>query len=109
MDTNTGLTEDTLAAEIEGIQHEGLMATVKHFALNNSEFDRRNLSSDIDERTLREIYLVPFELAFAIEFPGPYTLADLDKLLSRGIEQWKAFEPLSKEELAELIQIPPRN
>jgi hypothetical protein len=41
--------------------------------------------------------LVPFEFAFAIDFPGPYTLADLDKLLSRGIEQWKAFEPLSKE------------
>jgi hypothetical protein len=41
--------------------------------------------------------LVPFEFAMAIDFPGPYTLADLDKLLSRGIEQWKAFEPLSKE------------
>ncbi len=41
--------------------------------------------------------LVPFEFAIVIDFPGPYTLADLDKLLSRGIEQWKAFEPLSKE------------
>jgi hypothetical protein len=41
--------------------------------------------------------LVPFEFAIAIDFPGPYTLADLDKLLATGIEQWKAFEPLSKE------------
>lgn len=41
--------------------------------------------------------LMPFEVAFAIDLPGPYTSADLDKLLSRGIEEWKAFEPLSKE------------
>jgi hypothetical protein len=41
--------------------------------------------------------LVPFEFAIAIDFPGPFTLADLDKLLSRGIEQWKDFEQLSKE------------
>src|SRR5271165_152990 len=39
---------------------------------------------------------VPFEFAFAFELPGPFTLADLDKLLATGIEQWKDFEPLSK-------------
>jgi beta-glucosidase len=48
---------------IEGVQSQGVVATVKHFAANNSEFDRRNLSSDIDERTLREIYLPAFEAA----------------------------------------------
>src|SRR5262249_26102771 len=41
--------------------------------------------------------LVSFEFAIAIDFPGPYTVADLEKLLSKGIEQWKAFEPLPKE------------
>jgi hypothetical protein len=41
--------------------------------------------------------LVPFEFAFALDFPGPFTLADLEKLLARGIEQWKDFEPLSKD------------
>jgi hypothetical protein len=40
--------------------------------------------------------LVPFEFAIALDFPGPYTLADLDKLLATGIEQWKGFEQLSK-------------
>jgi beta-glucosidase len=48
---------------IEGVQSEGVVATVKHYALNNEEFNRHNASSDIDERTLREIYLPAFEAA----------------------------------------------
>ena len=50
-------------ADIEGIQSQGVIATVKHFAGNNQEWDRHNVSSDIDERTLREIYLPTFEYA----------------------------------------------
>src|SRR5216684_1906382 len=46
---------------IEGIQGQQVIATAKHFAGNNQEFDRYNVSSDIDERTLREIYLAAFE------------------------------------------------
>jgi beta-glucosidase len=46
---------------IEGIQDRGVIATAKHFAANNQEFDRNNVSSDVDERTLREIYLPAFE------------------------------------------------
>ena len=42
-------------AVIEGIQGQHVIATAKHFAGNNSEFARMTLSSDIDERTLREI------------------------------------------------------
>jgi beta-glucosidase len=48
---------------IEGVQSEGVIATVKHYALNNQEYDRHNVSSDADERTLREIYLPAFEAA----------------------------------------------
>jgi len=48
---------------IEGVQSRGVVATVKHFALNNQEFDRHNVSADVDERTLREIYLPAFEAA----------------------------------------------
>ncbi len=50
-------------ADIEGIQGQGVIATVKHFAGNNQEWDRHHVSSDIDERTLREIYLPTFEYA----------------------------------------------
>jgi beta-glucosidase len=47
--------------EIKGMQEQRVIATAKHFAGNNSEFARMTLSSDIDERTLREIYLPAFE------------------------------------------------
>lgn len=46
---------------IQGIQSQGVAATAKHFAANNQEWDRHNVSSDVDERTLREIYLPAFE------------------------------------------------
>ena len=48
---------------IKGVQSQGVSATVKHFLGNNSEFDRHNTDSIIDERTLREIYLPVFEAA----------------------------------------------
>jgi len=48
---------------IKGVQSQGVSATIKHFLGNNSEFDRHNTDSIIDERTLREIYLPVFEAA----------------------------------------------
>jgi len=46
---------------VEGIQAQSVIATVKHFAANNMEYGRLDHSSDVDERTLREIYLPAFE------------------------------------------------
>ncbi len=48
---------------IRGVQSQGVSATAKHFMANNSEFDRHNTDSIIDERTMREIYLPAFEAA----------------------------------------------
>ncbi len=48
---------------IRGLQQEHVSATVKHFIGNNSEFLRHDTDSVIDERTLREIYMQPFEAA----------------------------------------------
>src|SRR3569833_1451117 len=48
---------------IKGVQSQGVASVVKHFLGNNSEYDRRNLDSVIDERTAREIYLPAFEAA----------------------------------------------
>jgi beta-glucosidase len=48
---------------IEGVQSQGVIATVKHYALNNQEYNRHNVSVDVDERTMREIYLPAFEAA----------------------------------------------
>jgi beta-glucosidase len=53
----------TAVAYIAGVQSQGVSSTVKHFMGNNSEFDRHNSDSIIDERTMREIYLPAFEAA----------------------------------------------
>lgn len=57
------LTARTTVGYIKGLQSQGVSATVKHFMGNNSEFDRHNVDSIIDERTMREIYLPAFEAA----------------------------------------------
>jgi beta-glucosidase len=48
-------------ALVTGIQSRGVGACVKHYAANNQETDRLRVSADVDERTLREIYLPHFE------------------------------------------------
>ena len=63
------LGEDPLLASrigvgyINGVQSQGVSATVKHFLANNSEFDRNRTDSVLDERTMREIYFPAFEAA----------------------------------------------
>jgi beta-glucosidase len=48
---------------IRGMQSEGIIATVKHFAANNQEYERQTIDAHIDERALREIYLPAFRAA----------------------------------------------
>ncbi|WP_210508111.1 glycoside hydrolase family 3 C-terminal domain-containing protein [Naasia sp. SYSU D00057] len=49
------------SAWVRGIQSQGVGASVKHYAANNQETDRMRVSAEVDERTLREIYLPAFE------------------------------------------------
>ncbi len=48
---------------IRGVQEKNIGTSLKHFCCNNIEYARNWISSDVDERTLREIYLRPFEIA----------------------------------------------
>ncbi|HXR66636.1 MAG TPA: glycoside hydrolase family 3 C-terminal domain-containing protein [Ktedonobacteraceae bacterium] len=88
------LTGRMAVAYIQGVQSQGVGATVKHYVCNDSEYQRNSISSEVDERTLRETYLAPFQAAvqegkpwaimasynkingtFASE--NPYTLTDI--------------------------------
>lgn len=55
------LVSQITAANITGIQSQGVIAEAKHFAANNQEINRTTIDANIDERTLREIYLPAFE------------------------------------------------
>ena len=57
------LASETALQYILGMQEQGVIATIKHFALNNSEFDRHGISSVADERTMNEIYFETFRKA----------------------------------------------
>lgn len=57
---------------INGMQSRGVGASLKHFAVNNQEFQRFSISAEVDERTLREIYLPAFEKA--VKQAKPWTV-----------------------------------
>ncbi len=57
------LNSELVVPYIQGVQSQGVSATVKHYAMNNQEYNRHNVDVEIDERTMREIYLPPFEAA----------------------------------------------
>ncbi len=59
------LTSRLGVAYIEGVQSQGIGACAKHFVANDVEYRRMTASSEVDERTLREVYLAPFEAAVA--------------------------------------------
>lgn len=93
------LTGKIAAAYIRGVQSQGVAATIKHFVGNEQETNRKTINSIIDERTLREIYLKPFEIAIRDSSPwalmSSYNLvngihADANKFILQKIlrEEW---------------------
>ncbi|MGZ4814669.1 MAG: beta-glucosidase H [Terriglobales bacterium] len=64
------LAAQTAVGYIEGMQSQGVSATIKHYMGNNSEYLRHDSNSVIDERTMREIYLPTFETAVKVAKVG---------------------------------------
>ena len=62
----------TAVGYINGVQSRGVGTSLKHFAANNYEIERHRASSNVDERTLREVYLAQFELA--VKEAQPWTV-----------------------------------
>ncbi len=87
------------AAYIEGVQAQGVGTSLKHFVANNVETARMWANSDVDERTLNEIYMTPFEIAVREAQPwsvmacynrvqGVYGTQSPDMLTRKLKEEW---------------------
>lgn len=73
------LSGEMTAAYIRGIQHSGVGACLKHFALNNQEYDRPEINVEVDERVMRELYLKSFEIAVKKGKPQAHEDYDRDR------------------------------
>ena len=92
------LASETALNYVEGMQDQGVIATIKHFALNQQEYDRHGVSSNADERTINEIYFATFRKAVEKGHVGAvmtsYNLvngvhaAESDWLINRNLRAW---------------------
>lgn len=69
------------AAYVNGLQSNGVAATIKHFVANDQEHERTAADSVVSERALREIYLYPFMLAQKLAKPFAFMTSYVSLIL----------------------------
>lgn len=92
------LAGELAASLIEGLQSGGVGASLKHYATNNQEYQRFSINAEVDERTLREIYLPAFEKA--VKKAKPWTVMCAYNRLNGvyGSEHYELLVKILKEE-----------
>ena len=91
------LSGEISAAYIRGVEDQGVGTSLKHFALNNQETARTLINVEVDERTLREIYLKPFEIAVKKGKPATVMAAYNKALGTYCSQNKKLFDILRNE------------
>ena len=88
----------TAAAMVRGIQSNHVAASVKHFAANNKEINRKNSDSRVSQRALREIYLKAFEIA--VKTADPWTIMSSYNIINgiRASENKELLEDILRDE-----------
>lgn len=74
------------AAYINGAQSTGVISAIKHFAANDQELERVSINATISERALREIHLLPFQIAIADSHPGA-VMTSYNKVNGESVSQ----------------------
>ena len=92
------LTGKMAAAMVKGIQSNHVAATIKHFALNNKEENRKNSDSRASERAIREIYLKAFEII--VKEAKPWSIMSSYNIINgcRASENRELLEDILRQE-----------
>lgn len=81
------MTGKIAAAQLRGMAKYGVTGTIKHFAANNQEYNRRKCNSILSERALREIYLRGFEIA--VKEGGAHSIMTTYGAVKRSVDSRK--------------------